>query len=329
MRKAYKIALIVVCIEILIFGVLCFYTKFILNKFHEGGVEVADIGRSSSADGQAGSDGNPTDGGGVVIDDAYLKMIRGSERVNILCLGIAKYTLADTMVVASCDMESKLVDLIFIPRDTYLNRKVKDPALNKINSTYYGGSTAERAQSAMNTVRDILQIPIHHYVRIEYEGVESIIDSIGGVEADIPFSMNYDDDADDLHIHFNKGTQLLMGKESVGFLRFRQNNDGTRSDGDIGRIKRQQKFLMNAVKKCLNLKNIPKVVSIAASHIKTSLGTDEMLGYAKSFMGVDSKNIVMHVLPGTDKYFNKASYFVHDSKAVKALMEEIYNKKGN
>ncbi|MBG0765872.1 MAG: LCP family protein, partial [Tissierellales bacterium] len=39
----------------------------------------------------------------------------------------------------------------------------------------------------MKAVENIMDIPVHNYVTVDYEAVENVVDIIGGVEVDVPF----------------------------------------------------------------------------------------------------------------------------------------------
>ncbi len=259
----------------------------------------------------------------------YYQTIQNSKRVNILCLGIADYSLADTIVVISFDPTNKLVDLISIPRDTYFHRAGYDSdGQRKVNASFAISSNnlEEKAQSAMDAICELLQIPIHHFVKVDYEGVEKTIDCLGGIEVDIPFNMDYDDKVDDLHIHFKKGKQLLNGVDSIKYLRFRKNNDGSYSDGDIGRIKRQQDFMIKAIKKSLSL-NFLNVINTATSYVKTSMKPNDIIFYANQAAKIKGENIKTYTLPGKSeyrKYTNNTSYWIYDEDASKKMILKIY-----
>jgi len=337
--KKTTVISIVLAITLLLCVGLYVYARATLNQFHEAGIEAAIIDNDNSGIGEKSSD-NSVDSGAQNAErysgsdksgskdetenDPYIKMLKNSKRVNILCIGLAKYSLADTLIVASLDPESNSLDIISIPRDTYFYRPgFENAAEKKINATFYGKSLAERAQSSMNSVRDLLQLPIHHFVKIEYKGVEKIIDAIGGVEVDIPFDMDYDDPTDDLHIHFKKGKRVLNGEDAVKYLRFRQNNDNSHSDGDIGRIGRQQKLIKKAIEKSLGLQ-ILKLVDIAKDYIKTSMTAEDMISYAIEVSKINMDNVKMYILPGKPNYIGGISYYIHDKQETKNMIMEIY-----
>lgn len=328
MEKYRKRFMIFGLIFMILIGGIYLFSRSILNEFHESGTETSNIDESNNDESEESKDNN-TNNKDEENKDTYLDMIKNSDRINILCLGITNTPPpADTIIVASIDTKNKLLDLISIPRDTYVYREgYETTGQKKINASYVGKNTAAKAQSSMNAVRDILQIPIHHFVKVEYEGVEKIIDSIDGVEVNIPFDMDYDDPTDNLHIHLSKGKQTLNGEDSVRYLRFRKNNDNTHaSEGDIGRISRQQEFIKSALNKCLGLELIG-VVNTAKDYIKTSLTAEQMIYYANKFRKIDKEDINTYVLPGEPKWLENSSFVVADKEKVKEMIIEIYKKK--
>jgi anionic cell wall polymer biosynthesis LytR-Cps2A-Psr (LCP) family protein len=68
---------------------------------------------------------------------------------------------------------------------------------------------------------------------------------------EISSNMNYDDDSQNLHIHFEKGeTVHLDGEKAEEFFRWRKNNNGTGlAEGDLGRIENQHMFIEKVIDK--------------------------------------------------------------------------------
>ena len=94
----------------------------------------------------------------------------------------------------------------------------------KINAAYALGGEDELVMQ----VKKLLEIDVNYIVEIDYKAFRSIIDAIGGIEMYIDRNMDYDDDAQNLHIHFKEGeTVLLDGEKSEEFIRWRKNNDGS------------------------------------------------------------------------------------------------------
>ena len=255
----------------------------------------------------------------------FQKLIEKSKRINVLLMGL-EGPRTDVLILASYDPESKNVDLVSVPRDTYYTKAgYNRDDQKKINAVYGFKKDDGGATGVIRAVSSVLDVPIHYYVKVSYKGVENIVDSLGGVKVTIPFDMDYDDKwaTPPLHIHFKKGTKVLNGKEAVKFLRHRKNNDGSHSDGDIGRIKRQQQFLKSAANKALSFRKLPVVARTVFKFVKTNMELDDIVYYAKSAIGISMDNIKTYKLPGKPKGI---SYYVHDPAETEKLMIEIYKR---
>ncbi|KNF07797.1 cell envelope transcriptional attenuator family protein [Gottschalkia purinilytica] len=255
---------------------------------------------------------------------------KGNKVVNALLLGMDG-SRTDTIMFGSFDTENKKLHIISIPRDTYYYRKGYGYAdQRKINAVY----GAEKIEGVKSAIKDILgtDISIDYYAMIDYKGVEKIVDSVGGVEVDVPFDMEYFDPTDKppLRINIPKGRQTLNGKKAIEFLRFRHNNDYTvgYKEGDIGRIKAQQQFVSSFIKKSLSIK-LPKVISTALDNVETDIKLKDALYYGPEAIGIGSESITMTTLPGAseDRRYGKSklSYFIHNPKEVRRLMMEVYS----
>lgn len=115
-------------------------------------------------------------------------------RVNVLLLGNAGGRhdgpyLTDSIIVASYHLKNHQVTLISIPRDLWV-----EGARAKVNTLYEIGQRRQEGQPAgrqglkyaKDKIDDILGIPIHYGVRLDFSGFERAIDLVGGVRVDTP-----------------------------------------------------------------------------------------------------------------------------------------------
>ncbi|MDR7870955.1 MAG: LCP family protein [Tissierellaceae bacterium] len=259
------------------------------------------------------------------LEEAFEK----SNRINFLILGMEDVR-SDTIILASFCQDSKKFDLIAIPRDTYVHRKgYNDGEKRKINSVYYDHGIDGVKQTVSYILPDI---PIHHYVMIDYEGVEKVVDIVGGVEVNVPFHMKYKDPTSKppLDINLKAGLQTLDGKQSLDFIRYRKgNNRMGYVDGDLGRIKAQQDFLKAFVLKAKD--NIIPVITKGLRYVKTDMGLIDALSYGRKTIGISSEDIEFVTLPGKSdlRAVNKKiySYFIYNDREIKSMLEKIYNVK--
>ncbi|MFA9424540.1 MAG: LCP family protein [Sedimentibacter sp.] len=247
------------------------------------------------------------------------------KRINVLLLGL-EHERSDTIMVASFDTKTKKLDVISIPRDTYVDRDgFVNSTNNKINSVY----SVKGIEGLEKMVLNITGIDIDKYVTIDYDGVRAAVDAVDGVEVDVPFHMRYTDPYSDppLDIDIPAGKQIIYGENAMEFLRFRKTNytgyTGY-SEGDLGRIEAQQGFVKSAVKKALSYR-LPKVVSEVFPYVETDFSISEATSMAVSSVGLSSDNINFHILPGTTKTMNGLSFYVMDNEQTKELIYEIYD----
>ncbi|WP_392486609.1 LCP family protein [Haloimpatiens sp. FM7315] len=246
--------------------------------------------------------------------------VKKNDPINVLLMGVdigdpklkgdnvPKRT--DTMLVIHYDPAEKSAQIVSVPRDTKVEINGRTEKINNAHAI-------NGIKGAIDSVESLLDIDINYYVRLDYEGFRQVIDAIGGVDMPIERNMNYDDDAQNLHIHFEKGTVThLDGKKAEEFFRWRKNNNGAGfADGDLGRIKNQHLFIEKVIDKVkspsivFKLKNI---LDITSKYVKTNMSPTEMLSYGMGVTKVDKANINMTTLQGDGKYISKISYFIYD-----------------
>lgn len=109
-----------------------------------------------------------------------------SGRMNILLLGNAGgrhggADLTDTVIVASIDAESSRINLISIPRDLWI-----DDIKGKVNAVYeIGKAKGDGIGFTKQTIGNILGIPIHYALRIDFNGFVEALDELGGIDIEI------------------------------------------------------------------------------------------------------------------------------------------------
>ena len=252
---------------------------------------------------------------------------KNGDRINILVLG-TDGGRSDTMMVMSYDPKNKLADIISIPRDTYNHIEGRNAAdQRKINAVYGFKGEEGGPEGLKHEISKILGVPITYYVELDYEAVGKVVDTIGGVEVEIPYKMFYDDryDKPPLHIYFEPGLQKIDGENAMKYLRWRKNNDGSHSLGDLDRVKRQQEFVQLVTQKAMGFK-LPFVIKDVFSYLKTDMNIGDMLYLGAQGLGFDFSNLKKHVIPGEPGMKYRASYYFHDADATLVLMKEIYER---
>ena len=230
-------------------------------------------------------------------------------------------------MVLNYNPNTKKINIVSIPRDTLIQVDAYDEYGNlrpywKINNAYVLGGEEE----VIKHVESLLETNINYMFEIDYNAFRSFIDAIGGVDMYIEQQMDYDDDAQDLHIHFNAGeTVHLDGKKAEEFFRWRKNNDGTGFiDGDLGRIRNQQAFMKEVLKKCLSptiIFKLPKILDVVKENIDTNMPGDKMISYGLKFL--TNSGISMNTLQGYDEIIYDESFLIVDPSMNRELLASI------
>ena len=252
-------------------------------------------------------------------DSIFFEAFRGKNRVNVLMMGLNE-NLADTIMVVSFDYDAKHVDLISIPRDTYYYRKgYHNPGALKINAIYQ--NTNEPLETAVAVSEILLGMPLHFYAIVDYDGIEEIVDTMGGVPMNIPFHMKYTDitDKPPLYINIPPGEQVLDGELSVQFLRYRK---GYR-EGDIGRVKTQQEFMKSAFKQMLGF-DLPKITKVILKNVESDIDLGTAMKVVTKSIGIKEDAINTYIMANTLQ--DGAPYYVYpDSKGIAEIITAIYS----
>lgn len=241
--------------------------------------------------------------------------------VNVLFMGIDD-ARSDFMIIARYNKEDDKIAMISIPRDTRVD--IANYGYDKINSAV---AKKEGIPLAMDTVSRLFDIPVHYYVELNFKGMEKIIDIIGGVEINVLQDMYYPDPTQDLYIDIKKGKQVLDGKNSVNFVRYRSGY----ADQDLGRIRAQQDFIKAFIKKITSPKMIPKafnVLQAMSKCVNTNMEEKEIAYYALKLKDLKMDNIKMYTLPGEALYINRISYYIFNEQKLREMNFEIEEELG-
>lgn len=231
--------------------------------------------------------------------------------------------LSDSMLLLRFDPAKEKVSVLSIPRDTRVN--IEGYGIRKINhANDYGGP----ALTAKVTSELLGGVKIDRYVRVNVQGVEKLIDALGGITVNVPKDMKYNDFSQHLYIDLKKGVQHLDGDKTMQFLRFRYDEFG-----DISRVQRQQMLMRSAVEQTLKpatIIKIPKILSVIQSHLDTNLTVRELMALSNFASKTDRSQIQMMMLPGDFNNPNEgASYWLPDEQRVRRLMTQHFELQKN
>ena len=211
---------------------------------------------------------------------------------------------SDTMLLVHISKARDKAVMISIPRDTFAlipehtskTGKLIPAVYSKINSSFNWGG----APLLIQTIEEMTELKIDHYIEINFAGFARIVDSIGGVE--ICTKKNINDPKS--HLVLEAGVHTLNGIESLKYVRTRE-FDGM---GDIGRMQRQQAFMSAVLRKAtsagvlLNPVTMANFINSALSAVTTDseLKNSELIALAKQMKSLSTSSVRTLTVPLSD-----------------------------
>ncbi|MEU7936530.1 LCP family protein [Microbispora bryophytorum] len=208
----------------------------------------------------------------------------------------------DTIMLLHVSPNRDAATLLSFPRDSMVmipacynrNRTLVPAHLGMINSAFSdGGMICTR-----RTIESLTNISVQHYVKVDFTGFKSIVNALGGIEICLPQAVN--DKKSKLMLP--AGKQIVKGEAALGYVRLRY---GLGDGSDISRIKRQQVFISQVVKKATSsalLTDVGKLQNFIAAAAKSvtmddALNAEELIKVAQSAQKLSAKGFKATTVP--------------------------------
>ncbi len=264
-------------------------------------------------------------------------------RVNILVMGIDQRRgeqgpcRTDTMILVSVDPARKQVGMLSIPRDLYVT--IPGYGENRINMAnfigdrdkYPGGGPA----LAKRTIEYNYGVRVDYYIRVNFDGFERIIDTIGGVDILVEKEIRDDTFPDDHYgydpLYIPAGLIHMDGKLALKYARTRH------GDSDIYRARRQQQVIL-AVKDKITQMNLapslllklPELMRTFSDSVETDIPVDQAIQLAQMAMDWDLSTVETAVIDDsmTVRHFTEtgADVLLPLNDKVRALMDRMFGE---
>ena len=229
---------------------------------------------------------------------------------------------SDVVMLARLDPASGTAQLLSIPRDTWV--PIEGHGEDKINAAFsYGG-----ASLMVETVRETFDVPVHHYVEVDFAGFQELVDELGGV------AMSFDHPARDpkSHLDVPAGAVTLDGEQALAYARSRSYQE-LREGGwtsvdadDIGRAARQQELvlaILSELKRPSTIAESSEIVTSIARHltVDAALAESSLAGLALEFRSVAGADVETATLPTVGSTEGGASVQIPDQPAARAVLD--------
>ncbi|MGI5895825.1 MAG: LCP family protein [Oscillospiraceae bacterium] len=224
----------------------------------------------------------------------------------------------DLIMYVTFDIKAGKVDILQIPRDTY----VENTSTNKINAVY-GRKENGGVQGLASEINRLFKLPVDHYATIKMDGFKDLVDAIGGVTMDVPYDYDWGGG-----LTVKKGLQTLDGAHAEVIVRHRGaagSSTGNYALGDISRLQIQRLFIAAMMEQLLELSKteLLGLVPTLLNYVSTDLTPNQMMGFLGVVNGLSMDHVVMHLLPGEGIPPAYALYSVH-LQATADLLNESF-----
>jgi LCP family protein required for cell wall assembly len=211
--------------------------------------------------------------------------------------------LIDTIMVASLDHEKNAITLLSVPRDYYTHgHGVRNGRINELYRNNKNNIGESRAFALFQDVAgEMTGLTIHYYMRIDFNAFVEGVDTLGGIEMNVPDSIYdpyYPNETDNGYITFKieKGMQYMDGETALKYVRSRK------TTSDFDRAARQQLVLTALREKALtkgvlnDAETLKELYGTVQKNINTNLSLREMISLARFAESFDRSHLVTRVL---------------------------------
>lgn len=221
---------------------------------------------------------------------------------------------SDTIILTRVDPQTKTVTMLSLPRDTRVVYKNSYMKLTEVHA--YGG-----AAGMVEVVGDLCGVSISHYAEVNFDGLATIADALGGVPVDVDVDM-FDNKNFSGVVSLSAGEHVLYGEEALFYCRCR-----AFPDGDFTRMRHQRTFIKAVINKVMGSMDptvIVRVVDACADMLITDLSVSDILAIANEMRGIDTEaGIFSAQVPGYGTMINGISFVIVSQADIDRYMEVV------
>lgn len=271
----------------------------------------------------------------VIVPEVELPMWDGASRINILFIGLdyRDYIAnegpprTDTMILFTVDPQSKTAGMLSIPRDLWVN--IPGFGYSRINTAYPSGEGAQLPGGgpgmAMDTVEQVIGVPVQYYGSIDFHAFEEAIDAMGGLYICIREKIRIDPIGDKKSEMLKPGCQTLHGYQVLAFARNRYTQNG-----DVDRAARQQQVIYALYTQIFNPANFPTMLAKApgiyaeaSGGLRTNLTFEDLMKLGVLMSQVPMQNIKHGIIDMTMATMANVELDGLDASVLKPMPDKI------
>ena len=237
---------------------------------------------------------------------------------------------SDTVILAHLFGNADKAQLVSFPRDSWVTIPAfTDPTTGKtvaehdgkLNSAFFEGGPS----LLVDTIESLTGVFVDHYMQIDFDGFQTIVNRLDGVEVCLSKPAKEKDSGIDLQA----GRQTIKGDQALAFVRQRKGLP----NGDVDRIRRQQQFIGAIVRKVLSAGTLANplklngVITAATESLDVdkALTINDLQDLALRFRSFDAGGVIFTTVPIADinGVRQRQSVVLLDEPGLAALSEQL------
>lgn len=253
-----------------------------------------------------------TGGGGSLPNEINTPPELQGDVVNFLICGIdfedgrdygKNLGMTDVILYVTLDVKASKINILQIPRDTYVGAEVSTGGTGKINAVAYHGSEDPKIVNLARVINDQFKLPVDYYATIDMDAFKEIINLLGGIDVYVPERLQLDGNV------LEPGLQHMDGATAEFFVRYRNF-----PQADIKRLEMQRYFYAAVFNKLISfpVKDVIKVLPAYMQYVQTDMSLAKMGSVLTKIMNIQKEDITIYKVPGEALTHNGHSvYTVH------------------
>jgi LCP family protein required for cell wall assembly len=238
-------------------------------------------------------------------NDGFLLAILGTDERN------NEKSRSDVIMLLKYKSKENKLIVVSVPRDSKI--LIPGKGLAKINAaSAYGGSKLQ-----VSVLENLFKVKNVRYVHINFEGFKEIVNTLGGIKIDA--KKDFKRDGKKEYIYAKKGENILMGDDLLAYVRFRHD-----SEGDFGRIKRQQEVLSSfasGFQDPNNIAKLPKTVLLIIKNTDSDMDIFFIINHLKTLKNLDKLEFEFYTLKTYSEKSRGIWYEIIDEKDLELISD--------
>lgn len=184
---------------------------------------------------------------------------------------ISTVSRSDVNMIVSVNPKTHQILMTGIPRDFYISQTCQANQSDKLTHTGIYG-----VECTISSVENLMDIELNYYARVNFSSVVDIVDALGGITVESPYSFTTSYGG----YQIQQGTNHLNGDQTLGFVRERY----AVPDGDRQRSRNQMIAVEAMINKAISpsiITNYSSIMNAVSGSFQTNMSQKEMTDFIK------------------------------------------------